>query len=98
MKWNTGLKTGLNTDLYVTHKELRWRVPKINLGEDSWTSVGCSERKEGITYHNITSIILWKDYFKRLCLWATLTHEVPVLPSHRNQSIDCFLYEGKTGT
>ena len=37
--------------------------------------------------------------------FTQLTHEVPVLPSYRNQSIDlhsksvdCFLYEGNTGT
>ena len=53
----------------------------------------CSEKKEEGGLYIILAYLL------------VLTHEVPVLPSYRNKSIDlhskstdCFLYEGDTGT
>ena len=53
----------------------------------------CSEKKEEGGLYIILAYLL------------VLTHEVPVLPSYRNKSIDlhskstdCFLYQGDTGT
>ena len=48
---------------------------------------------------------LFAQFWKKQYAFNMLTHEVPVLPSYRNQSIDLysksidwFLYEGNTGT
>ena len=40
-----------------------------------------------------------KQYFFTLYVtFSSLTYEVPVLSSYRNQSVDWFLHEGNTGT